>query len=94
MILGKTQIISGIESQDLQEVSLQPNPARDFFTVKGFGKQAEYKVRITDLQGRRLKEFSSAGSNEFNISNLAEGVYLVTIYNGRSNLTRKLVVSF
>ncbi|MFN4123796.1 MAG: T9SS type A sorting domain-containing protein [Flavobacteriales bacterium] len=79
-------------------VSLHPNPAKDFMYVslKGItGNRLEY--RISDMQGRIV-----ASEMNFNIANnanlqiptskLETGVYFIQLINGQHEVTKKFVV--
>ena len=51
-------------------------------------------VKLYDIQGRliTIKEMKTAVDN-VNISNLSDGVYLITIENGSSRTTKKIVLA-
>ena len=71
---GTPSTPSSIESA-LQEgqIAVYPNPTHDLLIVQGAEAQP---LRVFDLQGRVVKE---ATTNEVNVSDLAEGTYLLQI---------------
>lgn len=78
---------------------IQPNPARQYFTVS-FEAQHELTtyLNIYDLSGKQqlsIPLLANAGSNELQIdaSQLAAACYVATLNNGNSLLTQKLVIA-
>jgi hypothetical protein len=72
-------------------VRLYPNPCRGDVTIVVNNLHSSCNVVITDLQGRKIKEFNSVSEN-LNIDGLDEGVYLVTIDSEKGIQTVKLIV--
>ena len=72
---GTPSTPSSIESA-LQEglIAVYPNPTHDVLIVQGI--EDKQSMRVYDLQGRVVKESTT---NEVNVSNLAEGTYLLQI---------------
>ena len=84
---------SDMAVSDLQgkKVSLFPNPTSDVFELK-LGQSydaAKVNVTIADLTGRKVKTFKSGSS--YNVSDLAAGVYVVTVSDGTNSFTQKLI---
>ena len=51
------------------------------------------KIRILDLSGRALCAGEiNAGVSTFNLSGLADGIYLVTVTGGRKQVTKKIIL--
>jgi hypothetical protein len=80
------------------EFSIYPNPASRLVTI-GYKKSAvkEAEIRITDYAGRAVytSKFampSSAGSNQFNIFGIPDGVYTVTIKSGDGDFVGRLMI--
>jgi hypothetical protein len=79
------------------EFNVFPNPASDQIVVKaGNTVKGTFKVQVTDLLQRewRNESFDAAGEKTLNISDLPNGIYLVTIRNARGDqmMTEKIVV--
>lgn len=72
---GTPSTPSSIESA-FQEgrIVVYPNPTHDVLIVQGI--EDKQSMRVYDLQGRVVKESTT---NEVNVSNLAEGTYLLQI---------------
>lgn len=71
--------------------ALYPNPVADAFQVNLSSKfnSNDVKVAVTDLTGKLVKSFGN--STSYNIADLAPGVYIVTITDGKTTETRKVV---
>ncbi len=79
------------------EFNVFPNPASDQIVIKaGNTVKGTFKVQVTDLLQRewRNEAFDAAGEKTLNISDLPNGIYLVTIRNARGDqmMTEKIVV--
>ena len=68
-------------------VFLYPNPASDVLNITGEGV---YSITVKSLDGRTLK--SAANGNSIDISDLTDGLYLVTLKQGNNMTTRKVVI--
>ena len=65
---------TSVQEQDLQHVSLYPNPAKETMLIEG-AKVAE--VQVYNALGQLVKTIQ--GSNEIPVTDLPEGVYLLRI---------------
>ena len=73
------------------EVSLYPNPARAYTTLKVEGLKEQTPVYLFDIQGRKLKEYIMNIGQEtlrIDVSDLPKGVYTIML----GNTTKKLIV--
>ena len=73
------------------EVSLYPNPANAYTTLKVEGLKEQTPVYLFDIQGRKLKEYIMNIGQEtlqIDLGDLPKGVYTITI----GNTTKKLIV--
>ena len=73
------------------EVSLYPNPARAYTTLKVEGLKEQTIVYLFDIQGRKLKEYvlnAAQQTLQIDASALPKGVYTVML----GNTTKKLIV--
>jgi hypothetical protein len=70
---------------------LYPNPAKDFFTIDGIEPGTANKICIYNALGRLVCQTACTDSG-IDISNLAIGIYLVTIQSGNAPVkTIKLI---
>ena len=84
-------LITGITNQK-QQYSIQPNPAEDFFSIKGPEKPVSLKV--FNIQGRLVYSASDADckSNVFSTRFLESGYYHVLVQQPNGSLsTQKLL---
>ncbi|MCE3226564.1 MAG: hypothetical protein K0S32_1115 [Bacteroidetes bacterium] len=74
--------------------SIYPNPAHNKFVVQG-NDVHNSTITITDVLGHLLDLPVSKSQDkfEYNTSNLAPGVYFLTIVNDGNKLTRKIIVN-
>lgn len=77
--LTPDNIILGIAGSHLATpFTIQPNPVADAFSITGL--TGIHDLTITDLQGRIvLRSMVSSARNEFQVSHLSSGIYLVHI---------------
>ena len=54
-----------------------PNPVSDYFSIST--EQQPEKIEIISITGKKLKEFSNASENKFNIEDLPTGTYFVRV---------------
>lgn len=77
-------------------MSVYPNPASGMVNVSFEGKGGDYSISIMDVAGRTVatQVVTASGSTnvEMPISNLQAGNYFVSIANGGSSYTQKLMV--
>ena len=72
---------TGISDNNKTKISIYPNPAHSTLSVKGFNSNAT--VRIFDVTGKNvMNKTVSVSSNDINVSNLVNGVYVVELNNG------------
>ncbi len=65
--------VTNIENMDTNSILIYPNPTRDVLMIEGVDSQT---LRVYDLQGRLIK---TENSTQVDVSNLAEGTYLLQI---------------
>ena len=89
---------SNIVTSDLKEFVAYPNPAKQIATLKFSSTQKEkYTINITDLTGKIIlhsEGITNGGTNiiQLNVSNFANGVYIVNlIKGGKEKQTLKLI---
>jgi len=75
------------------QLSVFPNPATNVINVANNNGILVNGIQITDLNGRTVKTVKFAGVTEaqVNISDLASGMYLMTVSSDKGTMTQKIV---
>lgn len=72
----------------INAVSVYPNPTASNFSIKGNFEKAQ----VYNISGQLVKTFVSSDNNQFSISDLSSGLYLVRVSDANNNYkTLKLV---
>jgi hypothetical protein len=81
---------SGInEKKELQKFSIYPNPMIDFLTVENAGNST---ITVSDITGHIIyKRERHKENTTLNTSSWKSGIYFVTIQNGNSRTTKKVI---
>ena len=75
---------------DLPQINVYPNPAAGYFTISGVDNAI---ITIAQLSGKTVKKLNIQNeNNKVDISELPEGIYLLTINSQMVKTYRKLVV--
>ncbi len=76
-------------------LSIYPNPAKGNFNVVIDNYAGAGVVRIHDLNGRLVREYfiTSNNTKQVHISNLKTGVYTVSVENGKSIKSKKIIIA-
>jgi|GEM_PF-2735843 len=104
-VLGLPNVISGItscahmgdytsinEENEMSEVSIYPNPSSGFININSDIEKGNYEVR--DINGRILLEDKFFNNVSLNISDLANGIYYLTIKDGSLiSKTHKIILN-
>jgi len=67
-----------------------PNPASDQITVNSDGLAS---IQIQDLSGRIVYADTSKNTHSISLSNIPNGLYLITVIQGNKTSTQKLVIT-
>src|SRR5690606_14069368 len=73
-----------------------PNPASDIVRLKFAKAQQAYTIKLSDSLGRILKKITStsnADSISWNVTDLAPGIYFITIEGDDVTETGKLIIN-
>jgi hypothetical protein len=85
--VGLTEVKNNIVN-----LSLYPNPAKDFLTVS-IANAENTSIDVINALGQVVLTVKNATeTNTINTANLAKGVYFVTVSNGQQKSTQKLVI--
>lgn len=76
------------------EFNIYPNPTKGLFTVESDDLNKAETLNVYDIYGRKVHEQAIVGSqNNYDLSNLVTGVYLISIdWNDGSKSVKKLVI--
>jgi len=80
--------VTGTVDVKSEGLFVYPNPARDILNVKG-GKNAD--ITIMNIDGRVVKSVKNVSS--VNVSDLADGLYTITIKEGNRVSKQKVLIS-
>lgn len=74
-VFDMNDAITSLSSQEIQEISVYPNPATETITISGFEKHGN-QVVIYDVHGKEvMKELITSDHAQINISKLHSGFY-------------------
>jgi Secretion system C-terminal sorting domain len=73
--------------------SIIPNPANDFVNISNSENIKVSSVKITDLNGRVVKQssFDSVSDFKINVSDLSSGIYMMNINSNEGSVTKKII---
>ncbi|WP_116787458.1 T9SS type A sorting domain-containing protein [Flavobacterium psychrotrophum] len=82
----------GTVKNDVSNIAVFPNPTSNVVNVASAGALVN-NVAVTDLNGRTVKsaKFDGVTNAQVNISDLASGVYMMTISSDKGTSTKKIV---
>lgn len=70
-----------------------PNPTSDYFTIKMKEEYSVLNISIIDLFGKIVKQISVANNSLIDVSDIANGIYTVTISDTKLYTTQRLVIA-
>jgi hypothetical protein len=76
----------------INKVNIYPNPTSDFINID-FDDNISFSVKLYDIYGKLLSSYTR--TNQINMGNLSEGIYLLEIKDLTSNQKRtdKIIVT-
>jgi hypothetical protein len=90
-----TDTLLGIEPIEINDASFEvyPNPANNFISVSSRLSETITSIAITDMNGRIVKSqtYDNLADVAMNISDLANGMYLMNIASKEGNSTQKII---
>jgi hypothetical protein len=89
-----TNLITGVHELGMkEEIQLYPNPAFETFTIKTEKPFQDVRLELYNMNGQliQFKEIPFLEEEEFDISNLAIGVYFIQLQSGIKTKTLKLI---
>lgn len=80
------------ELDEQSDFSVYPNPAKSIINFR-INNSNSYLIRLLDLNGKQLTVTESSLSNQINIANLANGLYIIQFTNNDTKqITHKKVI--
>lgn len=74
-----TTTISSIETLDLPDIRVFPNPALDLFSIRGLHESKVDKIEVHDIFGRVVESYSKTSFNDLSISSTRPGTYFIFV---------------
>lgn len=74
----------------LETVKIYPNPVHDFINIELPKDYKNFKVEISDMNGRLL--LNAENEKRMNTSALTNGAYIVTVKSDKNTITRKIII--
>ncbi len=91
-VSGNASDVEEIGNSNEKQVRLFPNPANDYVEVEA--STSINQMTIFDMSGRKIKTFTEVSNNtRFDISDLAEGEYIVLFHLPKKLLSQKINIS-
>lgn len=84
--ISVTDIITSTEID--MEFQIYPNPVENTLHIEA---PESMKVQLTDLNGRKVLDQKTGKNIEINMAGLKPGTYLLTIWKGDRQITRKII---
>jgi len=82
----------GVDENSFEEIKIYPNPANDFLTLNT-GDLKNIQVEFFDISGRKLfQQKVNTNQESIDVSALANGLYVCTVYSGDKVVRREKVV--
>lgn len=83
--INKKPAMTGIQEFSASDIKVAPNPTDDYLNLI-LNKSGDYRVNITDMDGRKCMGTSFSGSSyRLDVSNLPAGIYLYNIENEKTD---------
>lgn len=84
----------GINDKLVSTIACYPNPSKGVFTVTGFDQNENFKIEVFTLNGKLLYRRENINSQtEVNLTNEANGVYLLKVSSNEKIVNKKIVVN-
>ncbi|MGG5207552.1 M28 family peptidase [Chryseobacterium sp. MIQD13] len=74
----------------LEAIRVYPNPAQDVLHIELPKDQKNFKVEISDMNGRLI--LNAENEKKMNTSGLTNGTYMVTVKSDKTSITRKIII--
>lgn len=78
----------GLNTLSPTSLSIYPNPATNLINING--SEHPTKIVISNILGEKVIEINSP-TNSINIESLKQGIYFITLFNGKETTTKKFI---
>lgn len=85
---------STVPTQDIpvnNEISLYPNPASDFLSIKNLSDKEILKIELLNLSGQELREYNT-DHNYISLSGLNDGMYILRVIDQENNVSNHRII--
>ncbi len=85
--------ITAINENFISSVQIYPNPATDYVNINLLSNNRSITVSVLDMLGKTITRsdvYSQSGHYKFNTSALKNGLYLINVTDGTTNIKSKL----
>lgn len=95
--LTRTTALGINENQFLDNITVYPNPAKDFIVINSIDFDGELnQINLINIQGQNI--FTTNTSNQSKIINLplnnfSEGIYMLKLFTNKGVLTKKIIIT-
>ena len=96
---GKKGQVSKNQLLELEDLTFYPNPSKDGRVKVRFSvpDEDDLEIQVSNLEGKEVfsryfDRFAGYYSEEIDLSNQKEGIYLLEISRGKKRLTKKIVI--
>ena len=90
-IIGLIDFVVGTEENEIENISIYPNPSRDFVKLTAQGSQLT-AVKVYNCLGMMVEEIEvNANEAEINISEYNTGIYFFNVMTESGNVIKKVV---
>jgi len=83
----------GLDAALASSFTISPNPANSIVNVTNANNALVTAISVADINGRTVKssKFEGIATAQINVSDLASGVYMMTVTSDKGNITKKIV---
>ena len=90
-IIGMIDFVVGTEENEIENISIYPNPSKDFVKLTAQGSQLT-AVKVYNCLGMMVEEIEvNANEAEINISEYNTGIYFFNVMTESGNVIKKIV---
>lgn len=87
-------VTASLDEEQKNDFNIYPNPGADYFNIH-YPSNESANVVVTDVLGRPVysqQMLSGQNINLINTTHWQNGIYFITLQNGNSNITKKMMV--
>ena len=92
---GPSDVVSSVDNltESTSALSVFPNPAQGETTLSGITPGTPWQAELRGLDGRLVRRFAGTGNQSLDLTNISEGLYVITVVddNGASHSMRVVV---